>query len=141
MYREPAEFEKAHSAGSRNLKGSLMRNLITIAVVVAVALVAFNYFQTGEFKLMPGSSMSDDSRAVNRLRGDFHRAAQEYRQAGRSASLSGLDASSEAEAALATVDGVERDLKKMRKQVDDPKVGKEIDALLEEIAKYKRDVQ
>ncbi len=31
-----------------------MKNLITIAVVVAIALVAFNYFQSGEFKLMPG---------------------------------------------------------------------------------------
>ncbi len=118
-----------------------MRNLITIAVVVVVGLVAFNYFQTGEFKLMPESAASDESRAVNRLRGDFRQAAQEYRQAGRSAGLSGLDSSSDAEAALATIDGVERDLKKMRKQVDDPEVGKEIDALLEEIAKYKRDVQ
>jgi len=118
-----------------------MKNLITIAVVVVVALVAFNYFQTGEFKLLPGSVGSDESREVNRLRGDFRRAAQEYRQAGRSSGLSGLDASSDAEAALAAVDGVERDLKKMRKQVADPKVQKEIDTLLEEIAKYKRDVQ
>ena len=37
-----------------------MKNLITIAVVVVVALVAFNYFQTGEFKLLPGSSMSEE---------------------------------------------------------------------------------
>ena len=117
-----------------------MKNLITIAVVVAVALIAFNYFQTGEFKLMPGSTMSDEAREVNRLRGDFRHAAQQYRQAGRSAGLSGLDSLPDAENALQTIDGVERDLKQMRRKVEDPKVKQEIDELLDEIAKYKRDV-
>lgn len=118
-----------------------MRGLITIVVVVAIALVAFNYFQTGEFKLLPGSAMSDEAREVNRLRGDFRQAAQQYRQAGRSAGLSGLDSTADAENALAAIDGVERDLKKMRKKVEDPKVRKEIDELLEEIATYKQKVQ
>ena len=117
-----------------------MKSLITIAVVVAIALVAFNYFQTGELTLKPGGSMSDEAREVNRLRGDFRSAAQQYRQAGRSAALSGLDSTADAENALSAVDGIERDLKKMRKQVEDAKVRQEIDELLEEIAQYKRDV-
>ena len=117
-----------------------MKNLITIAVVVAIALVAFNYFQTGEFKLMPGSSMSDESREVNRMRGDFRHATQQYRQAGRSAGLSGLDSLSDAENALKAIDGLERDLKNLRAKVEDPEVKKEIDELLKEIAKFKRDV-
>lgn len=118
-----------------------MKNLITIAVVVAIALVAFNYFQTGEFTLVPGGGMSDEAREVNRLRGDFRQAAQQYRQAGRSAGLSGLESTEDADAALTAIDGIERDLKKMRKQVEDAKVQKEIDDLLEEIADYKRKVQ
>jgi hypothetical protein len=118
-----------------------MKNLITIAVVVAVALIAFNYFQSGEFKLMPGSSMSDEARELNQLRGDFRHAAQQYRQAGRAAGLSGLDSLPDAENALKAVDGVERDLKKMRKQVEDTEVRKEIDELLEEIATYKKSLQ
>jgi hypothetical protein len=117
-----------------------VKNLITIAVVVVIALVAFNYFQTGEFKILPGSSMSDEAREVNRLRGDFRRAAQEYRQAGRSAGLSGLDTTEDAETALKAVDGVERDLKKIRRETEDPKLREEIDQLLDEIATYKRDV-
>lgn len=117
-----------------------MKNLVTIAVVVVIGLVAFNYFQTGEFKLMPGSSMSEESKEVNRLRGDFRHATQQYRQAGRSAGLTGLDSMADAENALKTIDGVERDLKQMRRKVEDPKVKQEIDELLEEIAKYKRDV-
>ena len=117
-----------------------MKNLITIAVVVVVALIAFNYFQTGEFKILPSSSMSEEERELNRLKGEFRRAAQVYRQAGRSAGVSGLDTTSDAEAALTTVDGVERDLKKLRRRTKDAEVKSKIDDLLAEIKKYKQDL-
>ncbi|HSO21456.1 MAG TPA: hypothetical protein VLT81_01030 [Chondromyces sp.] len=118
-----------------------MKNLITVAVVLVLGLVAYNYFQTGEFSIMPGGSMSDEAREVNRLRGEFRRAAQEYRQAGRSAGLSGLDTTGDAEQALNAVEGVERDLRKLRGQVKEAEVRREIDELLAEIAKYKNDIQ
>ncbi len=117
-----------------------MRNLITIVVVVVVALVAFNYFQTGEFSLMPGGGMSGEEQELNRLKGEFRRAAQTYRQAGRSAGMSGLDTTSDALAALTTVDGVARDLKKLRTRTKDAEVKSKIDELLAEIKKYKQDV-
>jgi len=109
-----------------------VRNLITIVVVVVVALVAFNYFQTGEFSLMPGGGMSGEEQELNRLKGE--------RQAGRSAGMSGLDTTSDALAALQTVDGVERDLKQLRKRTDDPEVKSKIDELLAEIKKYRKDI-
>ncbi len=117
-----------------------MRNLITIAVVVVIGLVAFNYFTTGEFKVLPGSSMSPEERDVNRLKGDFRRAAQEYRQAGRQAGISGMDTTAAAEIALTTVAGVERDLKFLRKDTSDPKVLESIDELLEDVKKFKHDI-
>ena len=117
-----------------------MRNLITIAVVVIIGLVAFNYFTTGEFKVLPGSSMSPEERDVNRLKGDFRRAAQEFRQAGRQAGISGMDTTAAAEIALTTVAGVERDLKLLRKDVSDPKVLDSIDELLEDVKKFKHDI-
>ena len=117
-----------------------MRNLITIAVVVVVGLVAFNYFQTGELAILPGGAASDDAQELNRLRGEFGRAAQELRQAGRSASVSGLDTTADVELALNRIEGIERDLQKMRQQVDDAKLRGQIDELLAEIAKYKGDI-
>ena len=117
-----------------------MKNIVTIAVVVVVALVAFNYFQTGEFKLLPGSSMSEEEQQLNRLKGEFRRAAQTYRQAGRSAGLSGMDTTADVEAALKTVDGVERDVKALKKLTKDPEVKAKADELLAEIKKYKQDV-
>ena len=117
-----------------------MKHLITIAVVVVVGLVAFNYFQTGKFSILPGGSMSQEEQELNRLKGEFRRAAQAYRQAGRSAGLSGLDTTSDAEAALQTVDGVERDLRALRKRTQDPEVQGKIDDLLAEIRRYKDEV-
>jgi len=118
-----------------------MKNIITLVVVVVVALVAFNYFSTGEFKLLPGSSMTAEEQELNTLKGEFRRATQAYRQAGRSAGISGMDTTSEAAAALKAVDGVEREVKALRKKVDDPEVQAKIDDLLAEIKKYKEDVR
>jgi hypothetical protein len=117
-----------------------MRNLITIAVVVVIGLVAFNYFTTGELKILPGSSMTEEEHEINRLKGEFRRAAQEYRQAGRQAGISGMDTTAAAEIALITVAGVERDLNLLRKDISDPKVLDSIDELLEEVKKFKNDI-
>jgi hypothetical protein len=125
---------------ARPRKGALVKNLIAVAVVVVVALVAFNYFQTGEFSLMPGGGVSPEEKELNRLKGEFRRAAQSYRQAGRAAGVSGLDTTSDIEAALQTVDGVERDVQMLRKRTTDPEVKAKIDDLLAEIKKYKQDV-
>jgi hypothetical protein len=121
-------------------KGARMKSLITIVVVVVVALVAFNYFQTGKFSLVPGGGMSQEEKELNRLKGEFRRAAQAYRQAGRAAGISGLDTTSDAEAALNSVDGVERDAKALRKRTTDPEVRAKIDDFLAEVKKYKQDV-
>jgi hypothetical protein len=118
-----------------------VKNLIAIAVVVVVGLVAYNYFQTGEFSIMPGGSQSDEAQQVNRLRGEFRQAAQEYRQAGRAAGLGGLDTTSDAEAALNTVEGVKRDLEKLRGQVQEAEVRREIDQLLTEINNYLNEIR
>jgi hypothetical protein len=117
-----------------------MKNLITIAVVVVVALVAFNYFQTGEFSIIPGGGMSEEEKELNRLKGEFRRAAQTYRQAGRSAGVSGLDTTADVQAALQSVDGVERDVKALRKRTKDAEVKAKIDEFLAEIKKYKQDI-
>jgi len=117
-----------------------VKNLITIVVVVVVALVAYNYFQTGNFSLMPGGGVSDEEKQLNTLKGEFRRATQTYRQAGRAAGVSGMDTTSDAAAALQTVDGVERDIKALRKRTDDPAVKAKIDDVLAEIKKYKQDV-
>jgi hypothetical protein len=138
---KPEDFEPSWKAEEpTDGKGTFMKNLITIAVVVVVGLVAFNYFQTGEFSILPASK-SVEEQELNRLKGDFTRAAQEFRQAGRQAGLGGIDSTAQAESALKAVDGVERDLKLLKKRTTDPKVLSKIDDLLEEVREYKQSVR
>ena len=54
--------------------------------------------------------------------------------------MSGLDTTSDIEAALQSVDDVERDVKALRKRTTDPEVKAKIDNLLAEIKKYKQDI-
>jgi hypothetical protein len=114
-----------------------MKMLLALVVAIVVALVAFNYLSTGEFSLMPGGSMSDEAKELNRLRGDFRAAAREYRQAGRSVAVSGVDASGAAAAALAEVERVEKEVRQIARKADDPELQAEANELLEEIATYK----
>jgi hypothetical protein len=122
-------------------KGGQMKNIITIVVVLVVGLVAYNYFSTGELKILPGSSMSQEEQEVNRLQGEFRRAAREFRQAARQAGIGGIDNTAVADVTLSTVAGVESDLELMRRETEDPEVRDKIDELLDEIKKFKIDIR
>lgn len=117
-----------------------MQKIVLIVVVIVLGLLAFNYFTTGELSLTPAGGSSDDGSELNRLRGDFRAAAREYRQAGRSAGLSGVDTSDAAGAALAAVERVEGQVEKLAERTEDPEVKAEADKLLNEIKKYKQDI-
>jgi hypothetical protein len=118
-----------------------MRSLLTLVVVIVVGLLAFNYLTTGELKLLPGDSMSGAEHELNRLQGEFRAAAREYRQAGRSAAVSGVDATDAASAALAEVDRIEQEVREFKKKAATPELKAAADKLLGEIARYKTDVQ
>jgi len=117
-----------------------MKKLLVFILVVVGAVLAFNYFSTGEFSLLPRTSMSEEEQELNRLKGAFRAAAQEYRQAGRQAALGGVDTTYAAEAALAAVKGVERDLKALRKKVEAPVVREQVDELLSEVKRFKEQI-
>lgn len=118
-----------------------MKTIIVLIVIVVVALLAFNYFTTGEFTLMPSSSGSDEARDLNRLRGEFRSLAREFRQAGRSAAMSGMDTTAAASAVLSELGGVEEEVLAIAKSAEDTEVRKKAKALAVEIAKFKEDIQ
>lgn len=117
-----------------------MQKIVLLVVVIVLGLLAFNYFTTGELSLMPAGSSSDDGKELNRLRGDFRAAAREFRQAGRSAGLSGLDTTDAAAAALAEVEHVEKAVESLAKNADNPELKAEAEKLLKEIRQYKKEI-
>jgi len=119
---------------------AFVQKIVLIAVVIVLGLLAFNYFTTGELSLMPAGASSDDGKELNRLRGEFRSAAREFRQAGRSAGLSGMDTTDTAGAALAAVERVEKAVEKIAKDTEDPELKTEAEKLLSEIRQYKKDI-
>jgi hypothetical protein len=117
-----------------------VQKIVLLVVVIVVGLLAFNYFTTGELRLLPGESASGDERELNRLRGEFRAAAREFRQAGRSAAVSGLDTTDAAAAALAAVERVEKQVESLVKRAQDGELKAEAEKLLDEIKKYKKDI-
>jgi hypothetical protein len=117
-----------------------VQKIVLLVVVIVVGLLAFNYFTTGELRLLPGESGSGDERELNRLRGDFRAAAREFRQAGRSAAVSGLDTTDAASAALAAVERVEKQVESLVNRTQDSNLKAEAEKLLAEIRKYKKDI-
>ncbi len=118
-----------------------MKAIIVLIVVVIVGLLAFNYFTTGEFTLMSSGSGGGETQELNQLRGEFRSLAREFRQAGRSAAMGGLDTTAAASAVLSELDGVEEKVLAIAKNAEDPEVQEEAKALAAEIAKFKKDIR
>ena len=117
-----------------------MKTLLMLLVVIVVALVAFDYLRTGTDQDPPGGQMSDEARELNRLQGEFRAAAREYRQAGRSVAVSGIDATDAGSAALAAVDRVKKEVQDFAKKTTSVELKAEARKLLKEIEQYKTDI-
>ncbi len=96
-----------------------MRNLMVIALVLAGGLLVYNYTQTGELTLIPGSSMSDEERELRDLERELAAARKELATAGRGAGLAGIDTSAGVGAARGMADGVARSLEKLAPRLED----------------------
>lgn len=92
-----------------------MKGILIALLVVGAALVAFNYFTTGEVKLLP-SSKSEDEAAVDRLQERFESAQTQFAQAHRTAGIAGVDTTADAESAVRSVQQVEKDLAALMKK-------------------------
>jgi len=101
-----------------------MRNVVLLIVAVVGALLVYNYTQTGELKLMPGSSMSKQERELRDLERELASARKELAAAGRGAGLAGIDTTSGVGAARGTALDVERSLQNLipRLEEDDARV-------------------
>jgi CHASE3 domain sensor protein len=78
-----------------------------------VALLTLNFLTTGEVTLVPTTPLAAHARAVDRLEDRFVTAAHEYTQAERSAGLTGMDTTSQAQAALEELNRIEAELKNL----------------------------
>ena len=111
--------------------------LIVIAVLVA-ALVTYNYVTTGRLSLVPSAALSEDEQSLRALEDRFSAASKEYSQATRTAGLSGLDTTAEAEAALRSVGQIEKELKSLRQRLTSQSEIQRADYLASAVREFSR---
>ena len=98
-----------------------MKKFAVFAGIVVAGLVVFNYATTGEFAVVPSFQKSAQEQRVHDLQDDFEAAQQQYAQAYRAASVSGIDTSSDADAAIGSVKQVKRELASLQKTLSEDK--------------------
>ena len=94
-----------------------MKKILVVVAVLAAALVAYNYVSTGRLTLVPAMMVSQDEQALRSLEDRFSAATRQYQQAARTAGLSGLDTTADANAALTSLRQIDKELRALRKRL------------------------
>ena len=94
-----------------------MKKILIVVVIAVAGLIAYNYVNTGEITVIPSFTLSEDERELKALEDRFNAAVRQYSQAGRTAGLSGLDTTADADAARRSVQQIDKDLKALRKRL------------------------
>jgi hypothetical protein len=116
-----------------------MKKIVLILVFAVAGLLAFNYVRTGEVTLIPAGSATAEGRQLDDLADRFEAARKQYGQAGRTAGLSGMDTTSDADAALRTVHDVEKALGQLKAKLQsDSADGRKAEKLAAAIGEFTR---
>ena len=94
----------------------MVKRLVVLIVVLAGALLAYNYFTTGNLTLMPGATLSAEEQELNDLEAQLKQEVRQFAQAGRAAGLSGVDTTASAEAARVEIEKIQRRLDELERK-------------------------
>lgn len=86
-----------------------MKALIAIVALVVAGLLAYNFFTTGEVRVLP-RTLSAEELEIEDLERQLAAAKRQFQQAAKGAGISGADFTAQAEAARRQVERVEEKL-------------------------------
>jgi Zn-dependent oligopeptidase len=122
-------------------KEATMKKLVILVVVALVGLVGYNYATTGEFRLVPDFSKSDEEHAVEELAQQLDQAKKQFTQAHRTAATSGLDTTADVEAARVTVKRIEKELKSLRAGLSEEKAERKAEELAAAVRAFAAEIR
>lgn len=108
-----------------------MKKLLTLAVLVAAGVFAYNYFINVE----PASAAE---REIDRLEERFEAAKRRFTQAGRSAAVGGLDTTAEIESARLEAERIDEELRRVMERVEGDQVRKKAKRLEQAVQQFRR---
>jgi len=118
-----------------------MKKLAMLIVAAVVGLVGYNYFTSGEIKLLPGRARTAEEREFEELAQLFEDAREQVGQAHRAAGATGVDMTADVEAARRSVNQVARSLDDLRKRLTSDAGRQKADELARAIEDYRREIQ
>ena len=116
-----------------------MRRLVVLVIIVVAVLLAYNYVTTGKLSLKPPMRSGAESELAD-LEKQFVAAKAEFEEAGRAAGLTGVDMTSQAAAAHAKIERIQRSLQDF-KQKAKAELAEQADKLQERIEEFKRQLR
>jgi tetrahydromethanopterin S-methyltransferase subunit G len=94
-----------------------MKKLILIVAALAAGWLGLNYLRTGEFTLSP-AGMSEAERRLADLEEELAHVKAEIAQAGRSASMAGIDTTADVESLARRQEELEKKIAEARKSLE-----------------------
>ena len=113
----------------------MSKKILALAVLLVGGLFTYNYVTTGELTLVPSFTLSEEQQELRSLERRMDRAVKELSQAGRTAGLSGIDTSQQAEVALIDLKQIGKELEALRGRMVSEEDRERIDEHLVRIAR------
>ncbi len=118
-----------------------MRTVVIAVLVVVTGFVSYNWFTTGRLTLIPSQGISANERAIMNLGDRMVDAKNQYSQAARTASISGIDTTADAETARIQIKNIQQELDALRKDLTDESEIREADKLAASLKEFARTLQ
>lgn len=116
-----------------------MKQLAVLAALLVAGLLAWNWYTTGELRLVPQSGPSSPEEArVDDLEERFEDAMRSWANAQRGTGIAGIDMTADADAAHREVLAVRGELERLIPRLDDEKLAERARKLLRKIIESER---
>jgi hypothetical protein len=119
----------------------VMKKALVAAVVLVAGLVAYNYATTGEIKVVPTFSLSEEEQELKDLGDRFKAARRQFAQAHRAAAVGGVDTTADVEAARRAVGEIDADLTALKERTTSDKVRRDADELDALVSEFKSELR
>ncbi len=113
-----------------------IRSVVIAVMLIVTAFVSYNWFTTGRLTLIPSQGISQNERALKNLNDWMVDAQTQYSQAARTASVSGIDTTADAEAARLQIKKIQEELDALRKDLTEEAEIRQADKLAAELEEF-----
>ena len=118
-----------------------MKKLVMLVLLAVAGLLAYNYATTGQWTLIPGGNLSAAEQQLREMEDELASVRKQAGQAHRMASMSGMDATADVEAARRALARLDKSLAELSKRLDSDSARKRAGQLAHDIAAYKKEMR